>query len=95
MHGLAEEGVDAGLVAGAGALEPGQDVGVEAEGDGALDGSVKFSDDSLAPVRYFGDIGRINVLVAKTEKSFEPRIKAFGARIHRFLFPGAWLSGLR
>ncbi len=33
MHGLAEEGVDAGLVAGARALEPGEDVGIEADGD--------------------------------------------------------------
>ena len=95
MHGFAEEGVDAGLVAGAGALEPGQDVGVEAEGDGAFDGTVELSDDSLAPVRYFGYIGRINVLVAETEKGFELRVNAFGARIHRFLFPGAWLSGRR
>ena len=31
VHGLAEEGVDAGLVAGARALEPVEDVGVEAD----------------------------------------------------------------
>ncbi|HLZ52603.1 MAG TPA: hypothetical protein VKP61_17770 [Candidatus Acidoferrum sp.] len=41
--------------AGAGALEPGEDVGVEADGNGAFDGAVEFPDDSLAPVRYFGD----------------------------------------
>jgi hypothetical protein len=32
---LAEEGVDAGLVAGAGTLEPGEGVGAGANGDGA------------------------------------------------------------
>lgn len=55
MHGLAKEGVDAGLVAWAGALEPGEDVGVEAEGDGAFDGAVEFADDGFAAVRDFGD----------------------------------------
>ena len=70
MHGLAEEGVDAGLVAGAGALDPGEDVGVEADGDGAFDGPVEFADDGLAPIRYFGDVGGIDVLVTEAEKSF-------------------------
>lgn len=52
---MAKEGVDAGLVAWAGALEPGEDVGVEAEGDGAFDGAVEFADDGFAAVRDFGD----------------------------------------
>jgi len=41
VHGLAEEGIDAGLVAGAGASEPGEDVGVDANGDGTFDGAVE------------------------------------------------------
>jgi hypothetical protein len=77
VHGLAEEGVDAGLVAGAGALEPGQDVGVEADSDGAFDGAVEFADDGPATVRDFGDVGCIDVLVAETDKSFELRIRDF------------------
>jgi len=34
VHGLAEEGIDAGLVAGTRAVEPGEDVGAETEGEG-------------------------------------------------------------
>ena len=40
-HVVAEDLVGAGLVAGAGLFEPGDDVGVEAEADGLLDGAVK------------------------------------------------------
>jgi hypothetical protein len=40
MHGLAEEGVDAGQVAGAGALEPGEDV--KADGDRGSEDEERF-----------------------------------------------------
>ena len=92
---MAEEGVDACLVAGAGALEPGEDVSVEADGDGAFDGAVEFADDGFTTVRDFGDVGGVNVLVTETEKSFELRIRGFGAPVHRFLFRDAWLFALR
>lgn len=95
MHGLTEEGVDAGLVAGAGALEPGENVGIEADGDGAFDGTVELADDGLAAVRYFGDVGGVDVLVAETDKSFQLGIKSFGAPVRRFLFHGAWLFAPR
>ena len=54
MHGAAEEGVDAGLVAGAGAFEPGEDVGVDADGDGAFDGAVELGDYRAGPVGELG-----------------------------------------
>jgi hypothetical protein len=95
VHGLAEEGVDAGLVAGAGALEPGEDVGVEADGDGAFDGAIEFADDGLATVRDFGDVGGIDVLIAETDEGFELWIRGFGASARRFPVRGAWPFALR
>lgn len=95
VHGLAKEDVDAGLVAGAGALEPSEDVGVEADRDGAFDGAIEFADDGLAPVRDFGDVGSVDVLVAETDESFELGIRSFGASVHRFPFHGAWLFALK
>ena len=95
MHGLAEEGVDAGLVTGARALEPGEDVGVEANGDGTLDGAVEFADDSLATVRYFGDVGSVDVLVTETDEGYELWIRGGGAPVRRFPVRGAWLFALK
>ncbi len=95
VHSLAEEGVDAGLVAGAGALEPGEDVGIEADGDGAFDGAVEFADDGLAPIGDFGDVGSVDVLIAEAKKSLELWIKGFGAPVRRLLFHGGWLFALK
>jgi len=60
VHGLAEEGVDAGLVAGAGAFEPGEEVGVDADGDGAFDGAVELAYYGVGPVGEFGGIGEVD-----------------------------------
>lgn len=92
---MAEEGVDAGLVAGARALEPGENVGIEADGDGAFDGAVEFADDGFAPVRDFGDVGGVNLLVAETHKSFELWIRSFGVPVRKLLFRGGWLFALK
>ena len=48
-HGVAEEGVGAGVVAFALAAKPGDDVGVEAEGQLLLDGAIEGVADSVAP----------------------------------------------
>jgi len=68
LHGLAEEGIDAGLVAGAGALEPGEDVGVDANGDGAFDGAVELADFGVGPVGKFGGIGKVDLVVGKIDE---------------------------
>ncbi len=68
---MAEEGVDAGLVAGAGAFEPGEDVGVEADGDGGFDGAVELADDGFGPIGDFGDVGGVDGFVGETEEGFE------------------------
>ena len=92
---MAEEGVDAGLVAGAGTFEPGEDVGVEADGDGAFDGAVEFADDGFATIRDFGDVGSFNVFVAKTDEGFELLVRGFGAPVRRFPVRGGWLFALK
>ena len=48
-HGVAEEGVGAGLVALALAAKPGDDVGVEAEGELLLDGAIEGIAGSVPP----------------------------------------------
>ena len=61
-HGGAEEGVGAGLVALAVATEPGDDVGVEAEGELFFDRAIKRIADGIAPELFaeFWDVGEID-----------------------------------
>ena len=65
-HGLAEEGVDAGLVAGAGTFEPSEDVGVDADGNGAFDGAVELADYGVGPAGEFGGVGEVDLVVGET-----------------------------
>ena len=78
LHGLAEEGVDPGLVAGARALEPGEDVAVNANGDGALDWAIELANDGAGPVGEFGRVGEIDFVVR--EASEVPQFFGFFSR---------------
>lgn len=68
---MAEKGVDAGLVARTGAFEPGKDVGVDADGDGALDGAVELADGGAAPVGEFRGVGEVDFVVRETGEGGE------------------------
>lgn len=63
FHCSAEEFVDAGLVAAALGFEPGEDVGIEADGQGFLDWAVEFSGDRVAPGADFGGVGEVDLRV--------------------------------
>lgn len=72
-HPLAEELVGAGLVTFAVLLEPLDDVGVEAEADGPLEGAVVVTADGVLPCR-FGEawgVGEVDLVVGKSSEGFQ------------------------
>ena len=82
-HGFAQQAIDFGLIAWAGGLEPGDDVGIQANGYGLLDGAIKPSDHSLTPVGYFWNIGRVDVLVAHAQEGLQFGIMFPHGALHR------------
>ena len=64
-HALPQNTVGASLVSLAALLEPSDDIGIEAHGDGLLYGSIKPAADRVFPCiwRELGDIGGIDLFV--------------------------------
>jgi len=62
-HGVPEEAIRLGLVAGPIGFEPGNDIRIQANGDGLLPGPIKLADFRSAPIENRGDLLKINVFV--------------------------------
>ena len=90
VHGGAQELVYAGLVAFALCLKPGENVGVETDGERLLNGTIEFPDDCGAPIADFGGVGEVNSLVGHGSQRGQFFCLLFRNFLHRFPFlPGS------
>ena len=63
-HGMAEEPIRFGLIAAAIGFEPGDDIGIEAHGDGLLRRTVELAYLGAAPIENGGSVREINIAVS-------------------------------
>src|SRR2546430_14444278 len=95
LHRGTKQLVDASLIAFPFRFQPGQYVGVEANGNGLLYGPKKSAHYSAAPVSYFGNIGYVDFVVLHFSKRGDFFTSFCSDFEHRFLCPEASLSEQR
>ena len=85
-HGVSEEPIRFGLVTGAIGFEPGNDIRIQAHGDGLLPGPIKLADFRSAPIEDRWGIGKINVLVSLYRDGADVSLLFPGEPAHRRSF---------
>lgn len=85
-HGVSEKPIRLGLVAGTIGFEPGDDIRIQAHGDGLLPGSIKLADFGAAPIENRGSIGKINFFVSLGGDGADVPLLLLGELSHRCSF---------
>jgi hypothetical protein len=62
-HGVPQKPIRLGLIAGATGLEPCDNIGIQAHGDGLLSWPIELADLGPAPIENRGSVRKSNVLV--------------------------------
>ena len=86
QHGVSEEHIRPGLVAGAIGFEPGNDIRIQAHGDRFLAGAIELADFCSAPIKNRGGIGKINVFVSLCGDGADVSLLLPGEPSHRRSF---------
>jgi len=94
-HGVAQEPIRFGLITAAIGFEPGDDVRIEAHGDGLLWRPVKLAYLSAAPIQNRRSIGEINVAVFFCGDRADVALLILCELPHRLSFRGTRRRGPR
>jgi hypothetical protein len=86
VHGGSQELVDARLIAFPLRFEPGENVGVEADGERLLDRAIEFPDDSGAPITHLGGVGQVYFPVGQGSQRGQLLRLFLRYLLHRFFF---------